>query len=60
MGHLDAVWQGDYAAQLAASIASLQAKSREELGKDLRIERGVERGGRQAAGVVVERVLANR
>ncbi len=52
--------KGDYAAQLAASIASLQAKSREEIGKDLRIERGVERGGRQAAGVVVERVLANR
>jgi len=59
MGHLDAVWQGDYAAQLADSITRLQARSREEIGKDRRIERGVERGGRTAAGVVLERVLAN-
>ena len=57
MGHLDAVWEGDYAAQLATAVASLQAKSREEIAKDSRIERGVARGGRKAAGVVIERVL---
>lgn len=57
MGQLDAVWEGDYAAQLATAVASLQAKSREEIAKDSRIERGVARGGRKAAGVVIERVL---
>jgi malonate decarboxylase gamma subunit len=59
MGHLDAVWEGDYAAQLAASISALQAKSRAEIAADSRIARGVERGGRKAAGVVIERVLGH-
>lgn len=59
MGHLDAVWQGDYAAQLAAAITNLQAKTRAEIGKDLRTERGVERGGRRAAGEVIQRVLGH-
>ena len=59
MGHLDAVWQGDYAAQLAESIARLQTRSGEEIRKDRRIERGVERGGRAAAGQVIERVLGH-
>lgn len=59
MGHLDAVWQGDYAAQLATAITNLQAKTSAEIGKDLRIERGVERGGRRAAGEVIKRVLGH-
>lgn len=57
MGHLDAVWQSDYAKQLADSIVSLQNRPRQEIFNDSRIERGVQRGGRQAAGVVIERVL---
>lgn len=59
MGHLDAVWGGDYAKQLAASISGLQAKSHAEIAVDSRIARGVERGGRKAAGVVIERVLGH-
>lgn len=59
MGHLDAVWQGDYAAQLATAIQTQQARSREDIGKDSRIARGVARGGRNAAGVVIDRVLAH-
>jgi malonate decarboxylase gamma subunit len=59
MGHLDAVWQGDYAAQLATALFTLQSKSKAEIAVDSRIARGVERGGRMAAGVVIDRVLGH-
>lgn len=59
MGHLDAVWQGDYAASLAKAITDLQARSKAEISVDSRIARGVERGGRKAAGVVIDRVLGH-
>lgn len=59
MGHLDAVWQGDYAAQLATALSTLQSKSKAEIAVDSRIARGVERGGRKAAGVVIDRVLGH-
>ena len=59
MGHLDAVWQGDYAAQLATALATLQSKSKAEIAVDSRIARGVERGGRKVAGVVMDLVLGH-
>ena len=59
MGHLDAVWQGDYAGQLATALATLQSKSKAEIAVDSRIARGVERGGRKAAGVVMDLVLGH-
>lgn len=59
MGHLDAVWSGDYAEQLNAALLALQAKPKAQLQQDLRVERGVARQGRAAAGEVFKRVLGH-
>ena len=59
MGHLDAVWSGDYAHQLDAALLALQAKPKAQLHQDSRVDRGVEREGRMAAGDVFKRVLGH-
>ncbi len=53
MGHLRAVWSGDYATRLAEALAEVRAASSHE---DRRMQLGMERGGRMAAAPIAERV----
>ena len=57
MGHLRAVWSGDYAAKLAEALTALQAAPADERTLDRRMLDGLSRGGRGMAARVVERVL---
>ena len=56
MGHLQALWQDDYPHCLGAALAELRAMSKKQRRLDLRIARGAERGGRQLAATVIERM----
>lgn len=53
MGHLRAVWGGDYATRLAEALAEVRAAPNHE---DRRMQLGLERGGRMAAAPIAERV----
>lgn len=53
MGHLRAVWSGDYAARLAEALAEVRAAPSRD---DRRMQLGLERGGRHVAAPLAERV----
>ena len=56
MGHLREVWHDDYRRRLSAALAEQRAMSPDQRGRDPRIALGAERGGRQQAAIVVERM----
>jgi len=53
MGHLRAVWSGDYAARLAEALAEVRAAADRQ---DRRMQLGLERGGRLVAAPIADRV----
>lgn len=53
MGHLRAVWSGDYATRLAEALAEVRAAPNHD---DRRMQLGLERGGRLAAAPIADRV----
>lgn len=59
MGHLRAVWAGDYAACLASALDALQSMPVAERAIDTRMRDGLARGGRSLAATVVARVLGH-
>ena len=56
MGHLRAVWNGDYATQLATALDEARARTSHD---DLRMAEGLSRGGRRMAAMIADRVSAD-